>query len=259
MDQENFNGALAEVELFLTDPDQSQFFPLALKTKGELLLSCHRAEEAKSFYQAILNVQKFTWAQVGLVNALIKLGDDEEAEKLILQLAFKPDSQLLAFDLLSGLHINQEDFNTALESKMMATEISPRNIRRHHQVMDLSRITHDYENQFETAKKIVKFAKNSIHDKPQNYLNVVRAGIDFAMTADDSETDGLLTQSKHYLKQLETSFPKAENDNATKVINARMLFLQDEKDKAQALIEQLDEDSMDDLLDQAKAFHELGF
>jgi len=263
IENQDYQQALSEVELFLTDPDQSQFFPLALKTKGEMLLACHRAEEAKAFYQAILNVQNFTWAQVGMVNALIKLGEDDEAEKMILRLAFKPDSQLLAFDLLSGLHIKQEDFNTALESKVMATEISPRNIRRHHQVMDLSRITHDYEVQFETAKNIVKFSKDSIHDKPQNYLNVVRAGIDFAMTADDDETDELLHQAKGYLKQFETSFPKAEKDNATKVINARLLFLQDEKDKAQALIEQLDEesleeDAMDDLLDKAKAFHELG-
>ncbi len=178
--------ALSEAELFLSNPKNSEFFPLALKTKGELLLACGHLEQAKEFYQAIINVQPFTWAQLGLVNANIHLNNDDEAEKLVLELAFKSDSQLAAYDLLSALQIKQKDFEAALECVVMATEISPRNIRRHKTALDLSRITHDYETQFEAAKKIVKFAKDSIHDKPENYLNVARAGIDFAMTADES-------------------------------------------------------------------------
>ncbi len=256
--------ALAEVELFLSDPKNSEFFPLALKTKGELLLACGHYEQAKEFYMAILNVQTFTWAQLGLVNAYIHLNEDEEAEKLVLQLAFKSESQLAAYDLLSALQIKQKDFEAALECVVMATEISPRNIRRHKTAMNLSRITHDYETQFEAAKKIVKFAKDSIHDKPENYLNVARAGIDFAMTSDESETYRLLKQANEYVKQFKAAFPKAELHDQIKVINARLLYLQDEKENAKALLEQLEEnnweaDSMDALLDKAKAFHELGF
>lgn len=255
--------ALAEVELFLAEPKNAEFFPLALKTKGDLLLACGQFAQAKDFYLAIINVQAFTWAQLGLVNAHIHLDEDDEAEKLVLRLAFKPDSQLAAYDLLSALQIKQNDFDAALECVVMATEISPRNIRRHRTAMDLSRITHDYETQFEAAKKIVKFAKNSIHDKPENYLNVARAGIDFAMTSDDAETDKLLKQANEYVKQFKAAFPKAELHDQMKVINARLLYLQDEKENAKSLLEQLEDhnwetDSMEALLDKAKAFHELG-
>ncbi|MDC0602864.1 response regulator [Aliiglaciecola sp.] len=255
--------ALSEAELFLSNPKNSEFFPLALKTKGELLLACGHLEQAKEFYQAIINVQPFTWAQLGLVNANIHLNNDDEAEKLVLELAFKSDSQLAAYDLLSALQIKQKDFDAALECVVMATEISPRNIRRHKTALDLSRITHDYETQFEAAKKIVKFAKDSIHDKPENYLNVARAGIDFAMTADESETFKLLKQSNEYVKQFKAAFPKAELHDQIKVIDARLLYLRDEKENAKALLDQLAEEnweteSMDSLLDKAKAFHELG-
>lgn len=255
--------ALSEAELFLSNPKNSEFFPLALKTKGELLLACGHLEQAKEFYQAIINVQPFTWAQLGLVNANIHLNNDDEAEKLVLELAFKSDSQLAAYDLLSALQIKQKDFDAALECVVMATEISPRNIRRHKTALDLSRITHDYETQFDAAKKIVKFAKDSIHDKPENYLNVARAGIDFAMTADESETFKLLKQSNEYVKQFKAAFPKAELHDQIKVIDARLLYLQDEKENAKALLDQLAEEnweteSMDALLDKAKAFHELG-
>lgn len=258
-----YTQALSEVEIFLADSNNSEFFPLALKIKGELFIACGQYQQAKDFYSAILNVQSFGWAQLGLVNCHLNLNEDDEAEKLILRLAFRPDSQLAAYDLLSGLHIKQQDFDTALECVVNATEISPRNIRRHKKALELSRITHDYETQFEAAKKIAKFAKNSIHDKPENYLNVARAGIDYAMTSDENESDQLLKQSNDFLRQSRASFPKADVQEQLKVIDARIMYLKGEKENAKALLEQLDEsnwenESMEDLLDMSKAFHEMG-
>jgi CheY-like chemotaxis protein len=263
IEKEQFPKALAEVERFLAEPKNSEFFPLALKTKGEILSANRQYQQAKEFYLAILKVQTFTWAELGLVNAHLHLDEDEAAEKLVLELAFKPNSQLAAYDLLTALQIKQNDFDTALECVMMATEISPRSIRRHKTAMDLSRITHDYETQFEAAKKVVKFAKNSIHDKPENYLNVARSGIDFAMTAEDSDTDKLIKQANEYVKQFKLAFPKSELQEQVKVINARLLYLEGEKENAKSLMEQLEEDSwesdsIEGMLDKAKAFHELG-
>ena len=263
IEKSQYPRALSEVELFLANPKNSEFFPLALKIKGEMLCACGNFTQAKDFYLAILKVQTFTWAQLGLVNAYLRLDEDESAEKLVLRLAFKPDSQLAAYDLLTALQIKQNDFETALECVLMATEISPRNIRRHKTALDLSRITHDYETQFDAAKKIVRFAKNSIHDKPENYLNVARSGIDYAMTAEVEDTDKLVKQANEYVRQLKVAFPKAEMQEQIKIINIRLLYLENEKEKARSLIEQLDEESwenegVDALLDKAKAFHELG-
>jgi DNA-binding response OmpR family regulator len=263
IDKHQFIRALSEVELFLGNPKHSEFFPLALKIKGEMLTACGNFQQAKDFYSAILKVQTFTWAQLGLVNSYLHLNEDELAEKLVLRLAFKPDSQLAAYDLLTALQIKQNDFDTALECVMMATEISPRSIRRHKTVLDLSRITHDYETQFEAAKKIVRFAKNSIHDRPENYLNVARAGIDYAMTTEASDTDRLVKQAKEYVRQLKQAFPQADVQEQMKVVNARIMYLEDEKGNALALLNKLDEDSWDNegvdaLLDKAKIFHDVG-
>ena len=263
IDKQQYERALSEVELFLGKPKESEFFPLALKIKGEMLIACGNFQQAKDFYLAILKVQTFTWAQLGLVNCYLHLNDDELAEKLVLRLAFKSNSQLAAYDLLTALQIKQNDFDTALECVMMATEISPRSIRRHKTAMDLSRITHDYETQFEAAKKIVRFAKNSIHDKPENYLNVARSGIDYAMTTEASDTEKLIKQAKEYVRQLKQAFPKADVQEQMKVVNARLLYLEDEKDNALALLNKLDEDSWDNegvdaLLDKAKIFHDVG-
>ncbi|MEW9799190.1 response regulator [Alteromonas sp. CYL-A6] len=255
--------ALNALDAFLTEPANAELFPLALKTKGELLLSNRYVSQAKEFYEAIINVQNFTWAQLGLVKCYIQLNEDEEAEKLILQLALKPDSMLAAYDLLSALQIKHQEFDDALECVITASELSPRNLHRHRKAFDLSRLTHDYEAQFETAKKIVKYAKNSIHDKPENYLNVARAGVDFAMTADETQTNKLIKQTNDYLRQMKSSFPKADVDEQMKVIDARILYLKDETDNARELLSQLSDEtweteSAEALLDKAKAFHEVG-
>ena len=263
LETRDFEAALTEVEAFLAEPKNAEFFPLALKTKGELLFACDYISEAKDFYLAIINVQKFTWAQLGLVRCYLALDEDEDAEKLVLALAFQQESMLAAYDLLSALQIKQQEFDDALDCVTMASEISPRNIKRHRTALDLSRITHDYERQFEAAKRIVKYAKNSIHDKPDIYLNVARAGVDFAMTADDQQTSKLLKQSNEYLKQLKSSFPKADVAEQVAVIDARMLYLQDETEKAKSLLGQLSDETwevepVEALLDKAKAFHEVG-
>ena len=263
IEKQDYIRALSEVELFLANPKHSEFFPLALKIKGEMLIASGKFQQAKEFYQSVLKIQTFTWAQLGLVNSHLHLDEDTQAEKLVLRLAFKPDSQLAAYDLLTALQIKHNDFDTALECVMMATEISPRSIRRHKTAMDLSRITHDYETQFEAAKKIVRFAKNSIHDKPENYLNVARAGIDYAMTTEASDTERLIKQANEYIRQFKQVFPKADMQEQVKVINARLLYLEDEKDNAIALLDQLDEsnwdkEGVDALLDKAKIFHDLG-
>jgi CheY-like chemotaxis protein len=263
IEKKHFPKALSEVEVFLSEPKNSEFFPLALKIKGEVLQLCGHFPQAKAFYQAILNVQTFTWAQLGLVKTYLHLNEDESAEKLVLRLAFKPESQLAAYDLLMSLQIKQGDFDTALECVLMASEISPRNIRRHKTALDLSRITHDYHTQFDAAKKIVKFAKNSIHDTPEHYLNVARASIDYAMTADEEQTSTLVKQANEYIRQSRQAFPKADMQDQINVINARLMYLADEKDNAKALLEQLDNENWENetveaLLDKAKAFHEIG-
>jgi CheY-like chemotaxis protein len=263
IDKNQYVRALSEVDLFLGTPENSEFFPLALKIKGEMLMACGNLQQAKDFYLAVLKVQTFTWAQLGLINSYLHLNEDESAEKLVLRLAFKPESQLAAYDLLTALQIKKNDFDTALECVMMATEISPRSIRRHKTAMDLSRITHDYKTQFEAAKKIVRFAKNSIHDKHEKYLNVDRAGIDYAMTTEAKDTERLIKQAKEYVRQVRQAFPKADIQEQMKVVNARLLYLEDEKDNALALLNKLDEGSWDNegidaLLDKAKIFHDVG-
>ena len=264
MNKKQYEEALRETEDFLTQPEKAGFFPQALQIKGELLALCEKHEQAYDFYHTILNVQNFSWAQLGIIESLMHLKNYDEAEKRILRLAFRPDTQLLAYDLLTKLNIKKQDFETALESAVNAAEVSPRNINRRKQAVDLSRITQDYKTHFEETKRIAQFAKYSIHDKPENYLNVARAGIDYALTTDEIESKEIAEQAQGFLQQFVASGKNtADIEDQLTVANARLMFLRNDRDNAMKLINQLehgdwDDASMEDLLDRAKAFHELG-
>ncbi|MEL7309027.1 MAG: hypothetical protein AAGK05_14955, partial [Pseudomonadota bacterium] len=141
----------------------------------------------------------------------------------------------------------------------------PRNIDRQKTLSHVSLLNHDYEKNYLTQKDIASYAKHSIHDNPDIYLNAARAGIDFALTTDQTDqVNRISRQTNQYLSDLKKQFPNSNNQTQIDVLNARLHYLKDEHQKAKALINQLDESdtqirSVDGALDKAKAFHELGF
>lgn len=263
MDKQDFEGALDAIDDFLIEPRNAEYFPLALKTKGDLLLLCEHYHDAKEFFEAIINVQDFAWARFGLSKCYVELEEFDNAEKTVLELAFNSETMLPAYDLLSELKIKERAFDDALECVTVASDISPRNISRHQKAHQLSRITHDYKNQFDSAKKVVRYAKDSIYDTPDVYLTAARAGVDFAMTSEPAETNKIVKQTNDYLRQLKNAHPKARVGEQLQVINARLCYLRNDNDKAKAMMEALNLTHWEDkptevLIDTAKAFHEVG-
>ena len=263
MDRQDYEKALAEVEFFLLQPEHAEHFPLAMKIKGDLFIITERYQEAVAFFESIINVQDFSWAKMGIAKSLLALNEFDDAEREIIQLAMRPDSALEAYDLLAKLQIKQSAFDDALECTSLACSISPQNITRHQLAINLARITHDYESQFNSAKKVVRYAKHSIHDKPDIYLTAARAGVDFAMTSEPEHVNNIVKQTKEYLRQLKKAHPKAVLNDELTVIDARLHYLKDDTAKAQMLLSDFHTDhaqhhSTEALLDRAKALHEVG-
>ncbi|APE01470.1 hypothetical protein BM526_06145 [Alteromonas mediterranea] len=263
MDKKDYEKALTEVEFFLLQPEHAEHFPLAMKIKGDLFLLTQRYQEAVAFFESIINVQDFNWAKMGIAKSLLALNELDDAEREIIQLATRPDSALEAFDLLATLQIKQAAFDDALECTSLACTMSPRNIPRYQQAVSLARITHDYETQFNSAKKAVRYAQGSIHDKPDIYLTAARAGVDFAMTSEPEHVNNIVKQTNEYLRQMKKAHPRAALNDELAVIDARLHYLKDDTARAQTLLSEFHTDhaqlhSTEALLDRAKALHEVG-
>ncbi|KZN52636.1 response regulator [Pseudoalteromonas luteoviolacea] len=263
IDDENYSKALKLINTEL-DSQQTSYSVMLLKLKGEMLLKLKRFDEAKQFYKSALELQKFTWAKLGLVEALIANNEDLTAQKLLKSLIEKSETRLAALDLLGRLEIKLNQFEHAQKALHEASQMAPRNLSRQKSLSTVAMINHDYECSYNAQKEIASFARYSIHDSPEVYLNAARAGIDFALATDQHEQINKITrQTQQYLNDLKKQFPHAINQTQMDVLHARLHYLKDEHKKARQLMEQLDDEpqirSVDAALDKAKAFHELGF
>jgi DNA-binding response OmpR family regulator len=265
LDKDNVSKALDLLDTYLADKKYAKSIPQLLRIKGELLVQLEEFVRGQRFFVSVLKIQKLTWAKIGLIKCLIALGQEDRAFTQLEVLATQPATQLEALELLSQIQFKRSDYNDALESIKKATKLSPRNITRQDKLVNIARINHDYESQYQACRDIVKYAKNSLHENPEMYLNVVRSGIDYALTNyNEEQTYRTLKQANEYISELKTTFPNANKEEQINVINARIHYLKDEKDKAKLLIGELDKEdepivSVEDELDKAKSFHELGF
>lgn len=262
IDQEKYNAALTEVDKVLSFQKNRDFFPIALKTKGDLLLLAQQFDDAHTFFESMLRVQKVSWAQIGFIKTLLALGLDEKAERKILDLACNHDTKTSAYELLAMLHIKHENFDDALESLLIAFQLSPKNFKRQNTVRLLAKLSHDHEVEFEVSKQMIASAKHSVKESPQLYKNAVRAGIDYAMCAEPKQIQDIMNATKQFLTQLKKKYMHEDHNEEVKVMQARLLYLQNENEKALAIVEQFDRDNsaMSDeaLIDKAKALHEIG-
>ncbi|WP_372769230.1 response regulator [Pseudoalteromonas sp.] len=263
IDVGNDSKALRHINEMLSDSSKNHLSPILLKLRGELLLKLNRTAEAIDFFKSVLNIQKFTWARVGLVEAYIQNSEFAQAKNILEVMLTKPETRLVGYNLLGKLELFLENFTQAQEYLTLASELAPRNIERQEELVILTKYNHDHEKHFQVNKEIVKYAKHSMHDTPDIYLNLARAGIDYALTLDQADMINRLTrQSNECLAQLRKQFPDSKAQEQIDVIHARIHYLKDEHAKAIALVEQLEDQpiirSIDDTLDKAKAFHELG-
>lgn len=263
IDVGNDSKALRYVNEILADSSKNHLSPILLKLRGELLLRLKRTAEAIDFFKSVLNIQKFTWARVGLVEAYIQNSEFTQAKNILEVMLTKPETRLVGYHLLGKLELFLENYQQAQHYLSLASKLAPRNIERQEDLIILSKYNHDHEKHFRVNKELVKYAKHSMHDKPDIYLNLARAGIDYALTLDQADIVNRLTrQSNECLSELRKQFPDSKAQEQIDVINARIHYLKDERSKAIALVEQLEDQpiirSVDDTLDKAKAFHELG-
>ncbi|WP_074497914.1 MULTISPECIES: response regulator [Thalassotalea] len=263
IDRREFSKVIYFADQHLKNKSLRHLHPNILRMRGEALLSLLEFHEAELFFQGLLKKYKFGWVYLGYVKSLLKQGRIDEIHELISSLTDKPETRFAMHDLLAQYHIEQEMYATAYEEIKKATLLSPRNIERNKKSWDLARLNHDHIGQFQATKSIVANAKNSIHDSPELLLNVIRAGIDLAITITDGSADKLLNQIERYIQQVQEDYKEASDfKEQIAVAQARLFKAQNEEKRAERIVEHKislrPTPEIEDNLDKVKVFHELG-
>ena len=258
-----YDKALTLIDQQLSQAELHKLFPLLLKLKGDILLQQHDYSTALAFFQAMLHIQPFSWARIGKVRCLIQQQQERQAFAELQQMLARSETRLFALDCLSELEFRQQHYQQAQQHILAAADIAPRNLLRQQKLLQLSRLNHDYEMQYRAARDMVKFARHSIHEHAGLYLNLARASIDFALSSEDSEQQARLSrQANMSLNTVQRQFSQPDLMQPQQVLQARLLYLQDHKEKARQLLTELTSEeqitSLEDALDKAKALHEVG-
>ncbi|WP_372628085.1 response regulator [Arsukibacterium sp.] len=266
LDAKDDQRALAAIDQQLADARQHKLFPLLLRLKGDVLLRQGDYAVAEKFFSAMLNIQHFSWARMGVVRCHLAQGKEQLAFTELEALLERSESRLFALDLLAELEFKQQHYQQAQQHVLEAAELAPRNMFRQQKLLHLSRINHDYENQYRAARDMVKYARYSMYEQPDLYLTLARASIDYALSVDDEEQSSRLNrQAVVSLSTVQRQYANGSHaalESQQQVLQARLLYLQDHKDKAQAMLSALEPlqeiTSVEGALDRAKALHEVG-
>ncbi|SEA42392.1 response regulator [Alkalimonas amylolytica] len=263
IDLKNYSKAIYQVDRHLLNPKLSRFYLQLLRMKGDALLKLQEFEEAERFYLELRQKHQMSWVHLGYVNALLKQDKMQQIEELLAEMTDRVDTRFATYDLLAQYHIERQDFDRAYDEIKKAVALAPRNIERNKKVWDLARLTHDFEGQYLATQAMAKHAKNSLHDSPVLALNVIRAGLDLAQTLNNERSHKILQQTDRHIQALEKDYKDAAlfKEQIT-IAKARLLLANDERKKAENLIDLHVSVrpivSLDDNLDKAKIFHELG-
>ena len=149
------------------------------------MLESGRAADAVKFYQSVQAVQPFSWAQIGLVRALFACEDFDAVGMMLERMSTRSDTKLVALEYQSELEFRNKSFDQAQQHLEQAVDLAPRNLFRQQKLQQLSRLNHDYERQYKSARDLLKFARHSMYEQPDLYLNLARACIDYAVSMDE--------------------------------------------------------------------------
>lgn len=256
--------AIAKIEELAAQDQFSQRIPSLLRLKGEAYLKLEDYRNGLFFFESILELQSFVWAKLGRIRCLLALKRYKSAATSLDELIAKPETKLAALDLMSEIHIQHNKFNQAQRLLEEAAELSPLNVERQSKLLDVCRMTHDYEQQASTANQLLNMTKDTFHRSPEMFMKIARTGLDFANRSYDDEASArVIKLCQQSISELKKQFPD-EQEEPLRIVTARLLHVQNEQEKAKDLVRSIvnrnqDIDDVENALDKAKSFHELGF
>lgn len=257
-----FDDALTEISNIIKFPESKDHVGPALRMRGEVMLRQKDYQEAKRFFREMSEKYNFSWANNGLLRTEVALGNEEFAEKLLIELASKPNSKLIAYELLTALQVKQACFEEALESAQIAAELSPNNIQRQEVARLIAVLAKDYKAEQKLACRILRNVKNTVAESPLHFFNAISASINVSITEDSTDGSETLALAKRILSELNRRFPNKDLRQEINILEARLQCVQNNEERAFEILKYNIE--ADDFLDttlkveKAKMLHEIG-
>ncbi len=154
--------------------NHTKFTTWCLRTQASAHYMLDQHEEARRIYEEVLTKRDIGWARLGMGKVqLAQKQFDQAIESFRSLLDNNPDA-VDAYDWLASTYEQMGRLQEAQRALEKASEISPFAILRQQKLADVAMRNKNVEKATDAYRSAVKLSNNSVHDKPDNYLQLSR-------------------------------------------------------------------------------------
>jgi tetratricopeptide (TPR) repeat protein len=206
IDQENYPAAIT-----LCDQEikrKSKYITWCLRTIADLYFRTGDFAHAQKIYEDVLKAREIAWARLGLGRVLLGQKHYDEAVAAFTRLADENNDMVEAYDGLAETYRQMGKLKESQKFLEKAVAISPLAILRQKQLGDICTQTQDVQSAATAFRQTVKLGAHSVHDDPDNYLQLGRCLSDLS-EGDNSEKGKML--AKEAITTLEKANKRFDN------------------------------------------------
>lgn len=263
VDAENFDLAIQLVNREMQS--ETKYVTWCLRKLASLYFTKGEYELARRIYEDVLSKRDIGWAHLGLGKVNIALGRYDEAIEGLDSLIKQNGNLIEAYDWLAEAQLKKGKAKEAQNTLKSAVEISPFAILRQTKLAEVCTKNKDVEAATEAFRSSVKLGYNSVHESPDNYLNLGRCLSELS-EGDNSELGK--KRAKEAVHTLGRAAKKFKDDpdvqtNAL-LIESRVHKGQGDDNKSQAALDKakqtmdMERASADTALEFAKTLYSIG-
>lgn len=186
---------------------ETKYLTWCLRKLASLYYIKEEYELARRIYEDVLSKRDIGWAHLGLGKVYIALGRYDEAIEGLNSLIKQNGNLIEAYDWLAEAQLKKGKAKEAQATLKKAVEISPFAILRQSKLAEVCTKNKDVEGAAEAFKHTVKLGLNSVHESPENYLNLGRCLSDLS----EGDTSDLgkkrAKEAVHTLGRVAKKFP----------------------------------------------------
>lgn len=172
MDEQDYDRAIALCDEQISS--QSRYEQKCYRIKAQCFLEKHLFPKAHAIYEKVLDERPVDWAQIGLGQCLMEMGDIDAAEQVFNELISQNCLCLEVYDALAKIKEQRGDIAGAQQLLEYASDISPNAILRQQLLAEISQTNGDLERAEKAHRKVVRLGANSCYDSPENYFKLAR-------------------------------------------------------------------------------------
>ncbi len=172
IDDENIDRAILELDKEIKS--NSRYILWCFRTLANLYYHRGEYELARKIYQNVLSKRDIGWARLGLGRVRAATGEVDDAVNDFTHLLDVNPNLIEAYDELAEAYLKLNQHRDAQRTLEDAVGISPHAFERQKKLANVCTQNKDVERAAGAFKNTMKLGFNSVHDDPENYLNLGR-------------------------------------------------------------------------------------